>query len=255
MTRFALVDRLALWDVMFYCTDHWPVYAAVIPAEKLVMSKAHTDAIERNHGRQRHWFGRFKRKSIIVSKVKEMVELTMALFARFRVNGDVSEIFTGRTAIAFELLQQHHLMDIVTGESIGTHNQHAINCSLPELVPKVVESGAVERGATVAIVTKDMFVKQLFACVLEMGLQALNLLGNGVGQGLTIGRHADIDGTGHVSPPIVKGEGLKRWERWSTGLDGSIAGDTGRRDPSVLPRRPTPETDAVSASGVSWYPP
>jgi IS1 family transposase len=65
----------------------------VIPSEKLVMSKAHTDAIERNHGRQRHGFGRFKRKSIIVSKSKDIVDLTMALFARFRVNGDVAEIF------------------------------------------------------------------------------------------------------------------------------------------------------------------
>jgi len=79
---------------MFYGTDHWPVYAAVIPAEQLVMSQAHTDAIERHHGRQRHWFGRFKRQSIIVSKAKERVELTMALVARFRVNGDVAEIFT-----------------------------------------------------------------------------------------------------------------------------------------------------------------
>jgi insertion element IS1 protein InsB len=88
-----LVDRLASWDVTFYCTDHWQVYAAVIPSQKLVMSKAHTDAIERNHCRQRHWFGRFKRKSIIVSKSKAMVDLTMALFARFQVNGDVAEIF------------------------------------------------------------------------------------------------------------------------------------------------------------------
>ena len=70
------------------------MYAAVIPPERLVMSKARTDGIERNHGRQRHWFGRFKRKSIMVSKAKDMVELTMALFARFRVNGDVAEIFT-----------------------------------------------------------------------------------------------------------------------------------------------------------------
>jgi insertion element IS1 protein InsB len=92
-TLKTLVDRLASWDVTFYCTDHWQVYAAVIPAEKLVMSKAHTDAIKRNHGRQRHWFGRFKRKSIIVSKSKGMVDLTTALFARFRVNGDVAEIF------------------------------------------------------------------------------------------------------------------------------------------------------------------
>ena len=89
-----LVDRLANWDVMFYCTDRWKSYAAVIPAEKLVLSKAHTDSIERNHCRQRHWFGRFKRKSIMVSKSKEMVDLTMALFARFRVNGNVAEIFT-----------------------------------------------------------------------------------------------------------------------------------------------------------------
>ena len=39
-----------------------------------------------------HWFGRFKRKSIIVSKSVEMVDLTIALFARFRVNGDIFDI-------------------------------------------------------------------------------------------------------------------------------------------------------------------
>jgi insertion element IS1 protein InsB len=58
------------------------------------MSKARTDGIERNHCRQRHWFGRFKRKSIMVSKARAMVDLTMALFARFRGNGNVAEIFT-----------------------------------------------------------------------------------------------------------------------------------------------------------------
>jgi IS1 family transposase len=58
------------------------------------MSKAHTQGIERNHGRQRHWFGRFKRRSIVVPRSKEMINLTMALFARFRVNGEVTEIFT-----------------------------------------------------------------------------------------------------------------------------------------------------------------
>ena len=89
-----LVDRLAAWDVTFYCTDHWKTYAAVVPTGKLRMNKARTDGIERNHCRQRHWFGRFKRKSIIVSKSREMVDFTMALFARFRVNGSVSEIFT-----------------------------------------------------------------------------------------------------------------------------------------------------------------
>jgi insertion element IS1 protein InsB len=80
--------------IPIFCTDHWKVYASVFPPEKLVMSKANTLGIERNHCHQRHWFGRFKRKSIMVSKAKAMVELTIALFARFRVNGNVSEIFT-----------------------------------------------------------------------------------------------------------------------------------------------------------------
>jgi insertion element IS1 protein InsB len=69
-------------------------YASVIPQDKLVPSKATTPAIERNHRRQRYWFGRFKRKSIIVSESKEMVELTMSLFAKFRNNGNQDELIS-----------------------------------------------------------------------------------------------------------------------------------------------------------------
>ena len=43
---------------------------------------------------QRHWFGRFKRKSIIISKSKEMVDLTMALLAKFWVNGNQDELLS-----------------------------------------------------------------------------------------------------------------------------------------------------------------
>ena len=87
-----LVDRLAQWDVKVYCTDKGATYASVIPQDKLVQSKAMTHDIERNHCRQRHWFGRFKRQSIIVSKSKEMVHLTRALFAKFWVNGNQDEL-------------------------------------------------------------------------------------------------------------------------------------------------------------------
>jgi insertion element IS1 protein InsB len=78
-----MLDRLAQWDAKMYCTDKWSTYASVIPQDKLVQSKATTHDIERNHCRQRHWFGRFNRQSIIISKSKEMVDLTMGLFARF----------------------------------------------------------------------------------------------------------------------------------------------------------------------------
>ena len=56
--------------------------------------KTTTHAIERHHGRQRHGFGRFTRKSIIVSKSEEMVDLTMALLARFWVNGSQDELLS-----------------------------------------------------------------------------------------------------------------------------------------------------------------
>jgi insertion element IS1 protein InsB len=82
-----MVERLAQWDVTCYRTDQWGTYAALLPQDMLVQSKTGTGRIERNHCRQRHWFGRFKRKSIIVSKSLEMVDLTMALFAKFWVNG------------------------------------------------------------------------------------------------------------------------------------------------------------------------
>ena len=87
-----LVDRLAAWDVEFYCTDEWESYRSLLPLEKLVMSKKVTVGIERNNCRNRHWFKRFSRKTIVVSKSKEMVDLTMALFAKFRVNGSVFDI-------------------------------------------------------------------------------------------------------------------------------------------------------------------
>ncbi|HBQ28587.1 MAG TPA: hypothetical protein DD719_04145 [Desulfotomaculum sp.] len=86
-------NRCPKWDVEFYCIDEWQSYASIFPCDKPIMNKSATHGIERNNCRNRHWFGRFKRRSIVVSKCMEMVDLTMALFVRFRVNGDVSEIF------------------------------------------------------------------------------------------------------------------------------------------------------------------
>ena len=87
-----LIGKLEKWNVKVYYTDNYEAYASVLPKDKLVQTKKETHRIERNNCRMRHWFGRFKRKSIIVSKSLKMVNLTVALFARFRVNGDVFEI-------------------------------------------------------------------------------------------------------------------------------------------------------------------
>jgi insertion element IS1 protein InsB len=76
------------------CQDKGATSASIIPQDKLVQSKATTHDSERHHRGQRHWLGRFKRKSIIVSKSKEMVDLTMALFAKFWVNGNQDELLS-----------------------------------------------------------------------------------------------------------------------------------------------------------------
>ena len=91
-TLAKLIDRLSALNVEIYYTDKWQIYASVLPASKHVQTKAETHRIERNNCLMRHWFGRFKRKSIIVSKGVEMVNLMIALFARFRVNGNVFDI-------------------------------------------------------------------------------------------------------------------------------------------------------------------
>ena len=64
----------------------------VIPFLKVYIALFNRTILQARYCRMRHWFGRFKRKSIIVSKSVEMVNVTVALFARFRVNGDVFDI-------------------------------------------------------------------------------------------------------------------------------------------------------------------
>ena len=85
-------NRLKKWNVELFCPDEWHVYPQVIDEEKLFQGKSQTIYIEQNNKRQRHWFARFKRKSIVVSKSLEMVDLTMALFAKLHVNGNYKNI-------------------------------------------------------------------------------------------------------------------------------------------------------------------
>ncbi len=84
-------EKMECWIV---CADEYSVYTETVPEEYLLQSKSQTVFIERNNGRQRHWFARFRRKSIAVSKTLEMVDLTMALFARFHVNGHWKEMLS-----------------------------------------------------------------------------------------------------------------------------------------------------------------
>jgi insertion element IS1 protein InsB len=82
-----MLERLEDLNVAVFFSDRWEAYAELIPPELLIQTKTETHGIERNNFIQRHWFGRFRRKTCIVSRSWFMVDLTMSLFARFRING------------------------------------------------------------------------------------------------------------------------------------------------------------------------
>ncbi len=97
-----LLERLSQWEVTVYCTDHWKGFEAPLGNHSEahhVATKTETLAIQRNNSDQRHWFARFRRKSKVVSKSEEMVELTMALFAKFHVNGSIDLLRNWRLSL------------------------------------------------------------------------------------------------------------------------------------------------------------
>ncbi len=87
-----MLNRLKKWNVEIYFADNWKSYSEIIPKKLLFQSKKETHNIERNNSSQRHWFARFRRKTCLVSRSLQMVDLTMFLFARFHVNGSFNEV-------------------------------------------------------------------------------------------------------------------------------------------------------------------
>ena len=78
-TVHKLFEKIKHLDAIFY-TDHWEAFKAVIPKERHVIGKKHTITIEQNNSNTRHHLGRMTRRTKVVSKTKEMVDLTMRLW-------------------------------------------------------------------------------------------------------------------------------------------------------------------------------
>ena len=82
-----LYKRLKVWNVDVYFADGWRAYSDLIPKKLLIQSKSETHLIESNNMPQRHWFARFRRKTCVVSRCLEMIDLTTMLYAAVHVNG------------------------------------------------------------------------------------------------------------------------------------------------------------------------
>src|SRR3954468_6356894 len=86
-----LLERLTRWRTRLYCADDYVVYDVLLPVGQLHAGKEETHGLERDNARQRHWLARFRRRSIVVSKAKRMVDVSIALFARFAGNDRIGD--------------------------------------------------------------------------------------------------------------------------------------------------------------------
>ena len=77
-----------------YCADDYAVYGVLLPVGQLYTGTDETHGIERDNARQRHWLARFRRRSIVVSKAKRMVDVSIALFARFAGNNRIGDLIS-----------------------------------------------------------------------------------------------------------------------------------------------------------------
>ena len=89
-----LLERLKPWRTRVYCADDYAVYDVLLPAGRLYTGKDETHGIERDNARQRHWLARFRRRSIVVSKAVRMVDVSIALFARFAGDDRIGELLS-----------------------------------------------------------------------------------------------------------------------------------------------------------------
>ena len=89
-----LIARLRRWRTRLYCADDYVVYDVLLPVGQLHTGKEETHGIERDHFRQRHWLARFRRRSCVVSKVKRMVDASIALYVRFANKAGIDELLS-----------------------------------------------------------------------------------------------------------------------------------------------------------------
>ena len=75
----------------FY-TDNWDAFSNVLPKDRHVIGKKYTTAIEQDNSDTRHHLARMTRRTKVVSKTVEMLNITIKLWAALR-NPDMLENF------------------------------------------------------------------------------------------------------------------------------------------------------------------
>ena len=78
-TAQRLLDKIGLEGKTFI-TDDWEGYHRLIPEDQLFTGKDLTYPIEQDNSNIRHFLARFRRRTKVVSKCTEMVDLSLRLY-------------------------------------------------------------------------------------------------------------------------------------------------------------------------------
>jgi len=114
------------------------------------------------------------------------------------------------TAMALEFLHQQHLMNVVASETIGIGDEDVIELSERSEIAELVESGSSEGGSGVAIVAEDAILGERPLAIRRELPEAIELLFDGLGLGLTLGRDPHVNRNPHDRTPD---EGQRRRQR------------------------------------------
>jgi insertion element IS1 protein InsB len=80
-----LLDKIGLQGKMFV-TDDWAGYHRLFPEDQLLTGKDLTLSIEQDNSNVRHFVARFRRRTKVVSKVVDMVDLSLRVYHHFHDN-------------------------------------------------------------------------------------------------------------------------------------------------------------------------
>jgi hypothetical protein len=118
---------------------------------------------------------------------------------RILTHGPVQELTPAASAL--DLFQEHHLVDVVRGQVIGSGEQHQVTAGCGHRIAHGIQSGSAQGSTTAAFVTKDEGVVHRFAVLSTPRAHALAVLLTGLLVGLSLRRDPTLPGDAHGLPP------------------------------------------------------
>jgi len=156
-------------------------------------------------------------------------DLQQQLVVRVVAHRPVQELHVA--AVAGQLLDQQHLMDVVTRQPVRRGHQHDINIGQRRMISQPVQPRPAQAGAAIPVIAVNVLVLQLPAAPGHRRTQPVKLLLDGLRLRLAGGRHPRIHRRPHQAPPRRSASGRAP----HPGTPGAPAAD--RPDPTGARRR------------------